>query len=149
MSQEIGTSEYETAGAPDPPAQADGGQNTAIGRLFEKLRKAQPELEEGSEELPASEENQLPGQTEPSVINRLFEKVNTCHGLEALAAPAADAKQPVSRITQTQIKAMRAVTTTSESKPEVVVRKQFLGSLNTIWCDITYYFHSLFPAKKK
>jgi beta-galactosidase/beta-glucuronidase len=121
----------------------DQPQGSAIERLYEKLHQAQS-VEAANSPSENEQCTRANAPMESSLINRLFEKVTQTR-LEALPAPAA----PITRITHTEIKAMKAVTTTAESKPEVVVRKQCANSVNSFWSDLTFFLGSLSASKSK
>lgn len=121
--------------------QANQPQGRAIDRLFAKLQQAT----EKSEPVGAGDQCEQPSQSgggDPSVINRLF---NTYTRIEALPKP--EEKIAVARITQTQIKAMKSVTVTAQSKPEVVIRKQCTNTVSKFWSNLLHFVCG-FPAPK-
>jgi hypothetical protein len=146
MSENSYSVEQKESNHPDVELQEIGNnqpQGSAIDRLYAKLHQAQSA---GATSSSSENEQCTPANApmEPSVINRLFERVTQTR-LEALPAPAV----PITRITHTEIKAMKAVTTTAESKPEVVVRKQCASSVHSFWSDLTFFLGSLSASKSK
>jgi hypothetical protein len=151
MSELISATEDEKADANGcGSANADGseGQKSAIDRLFDKMNRAQSAPTEISDESSESAERGLSANPEPSVINRIFERVSSTN-TRIDAMPAPNAKNHVTRITHTEIKAMKVLTTTAEMKPDVAVRKQCANSVNALWSDLSRFFHDLFTGNTK
>ena len=146
MSQETDSIECEQSQSADAGSdECRKSQSSAIDRLFQKMQQIQAEKTEAACQTSQSEENE-PKIQDPSVINRLFEKV-TYNRLDALPKP--EVQNSITRITRTEIKAMKTVATTAESKPDVVVRKQCASTVHNFWSDLTNFICSFSEPKSK
>jgi hypothetical protein len=118
------------------------GKQAAINRLFDKMDKMRLEEGRGADRVDALLGNISRGQLDPAVADRIFSSHND---LVAMKPP--EAKQPITRMTHTELKAMKAVSATAESNPEAVIRKQCANSFNSFCSGLIRFFHDTFLAK--
>ena len=110
---------YEENSATEQESSAEGsnttstvpteGKQATINKLFDKMSKLRLE-DAGVGNADARAANNSRSQLEASVINRLFSSYTQLEAIE----PPPELKKPIIRITHTEIKAMKAVSTTAE-----------------------------------
>jgi len=139
--------EPDTGSCPPEPNHAENSkqQEPAIKRLFKQVHNGYSEVPVSGDEAHQSEAGDA--NADPSAINRIFDRVATHNRLSAISP--AEARQFVAHITHHDIKAMKVVSNTAESKPEVLVQKQWNQSVQALWSDMTRYFYEIMNVRTK
>jgi hypothetical protein len=144
MQEEISLTEREFTNNCDESTSgvAGAGKQAAINRLFDKMNKMRLEEGRGPEMADSGLVSKSRGQLDPAVADRLFSSHNN---LEAIKLP--EEKKPITRMTHTELRAMKAVSATAESNPQAAIRKQCANSFNDFCSGLTRFIHDMFPGK--